>query len=126
MKFCKCGCGTEISNTATWVIGHHRKGKPNCNKTEIFTDGLVQKARPTDFIYSGDGKIWIAGKNPDWFNVNGKKQVIEFFGGLGYWHKLEDEEIRKSHFAKYGYDCLIIWESELKNPEQVISRIQNF
>ena len=26
MKFCKCGCGTPVSNTASWVKGHCRKG----------------------------------------------------------------------------------------------------
>ena len=102
------------------------------NKTESFTDSLVQNARPTDFIYSGDGKIWIAGKNPDWFNKNGKKQVIEMLGN--YWHsemltgrtKEQEEDYLKSHYAKYGYNCLIIWESELKNPDQVIEKIRNF
>jgi len=102
------------------------------NKTEIFTDSLVQKARPTDFIYSGDGKIFIAGKVPDWFNVNGKKQVIEMLGT--YWHgekvtgrtKEQEEDFLKSHYSKYGYDCLIIWESELKNPESVMEKLQEF
>lgn len=107
-----------------------QKQKPN--KTEIFTDSLIQKARPTDFIYSGDGKIFIAGKVPDWFNVNGKKQVIEMLGT--YWHGVErtgrtkeqEENYLKSHYAKYGYDCLIIWQSELKCPEKVIEKIKQF
>ena len=102
------------------------------NKTEIFTDSLVQKARPNEFIYSGDGKIFIAGKVPDWFNVNGKKQVIEMFGT--YWHgekrtgrtKEQEENRLKSHYTKYGYDCLIIWESELKDPEKVTDKIRRF
>lgn len=102
------------------------------NKTEIFTDGLVQIARPTDFIYSGAGKIFIAGKVPDWFNVNGRKQVIELFGN--YWHgesrtgrtKEQEEVFLKSHYAKYGYDCLVIWENELKSPDEVIQKIKNF
>lgn len=106
------------------------KRKPN--NTETYMDSLVQRARPTDFIYSGAGKIFIAGKVPDWFNVNGRKQVIELFGN--YWHgekrtgrtKEQEEELLKSHYSKYGYDCLVIWESELKNPIGVIDKVKNF
>jgi len=28
--------------------------------------------------------------------------------------------------GKYGYDCLIIWGSEPKNPEKVIEKIRGF
>ena len=102
------------------------------NKTEIFTDTLVKIACPEEFIYSGNGKIWIEGKNPDWFNVNGKKQVIEMLGT--YWHgekktgrtNGQEERRLKSHYAKYGYDCLIIWQSELKYQEEVIEKIRKF
>jgi hypothetical protein len=102
------------------------------NKTEIFVDSLIQQVCPIDFIYSGNGKIWIDGKNPDWFNVNGKKQVIELFGD--YWHgekitgrtKEQEEELRKSHFREYGYDCLIIWEDELKDIEKLKQKILEF
>jgi hypothetical protein len=42
-------------------------------------------------------------------------------------HKgLEDEIIRKSHFAKYGFGCLVIWESELKNPNKIVEKVRNF
>jgi len=102
------------------------------NKTEIFVDTIIQISRPTDFIYSGDGEIIIGGKNPDWFNVNGKKQIIELFGD--YWHsekitgrpKEQEEEFYKSHYKEYGYDCLIIWEYELKYPDKVRERIRSF
>jgi hypothetical protein len=102
------------------------------NKTENFMDSLVQQARSTDFIYSGDGKIFIAGKVPDWFNVNGKKQIIELFGDYYHSEKFtgrtnkQEEKQRKDHFSKYGYDCLIIWEHELKEPDKVINKIKNF
>jgi hypothetical protein len=102
------------------------------NKAEFYTDSLIQTARPTDFIYSGNGEIFIGGKCPDWFNVNGKKQVIELFGN--YFHsklvtgrtKKQEEKQRINHFAKYGYQTLIIWESELKNPDKLTQKIQNF
>jgi G:T-mismatch repair DNA endonuclease (very short patch repair protein) len=102
------------------------------NKAEFYMDSLIQTARPTDFIYSGNGEIFIGGKCPDWFNVNGKKQVIELFGN--YFHsklvtgrtKRQEEKQRLDHFAKYGYKTLVIWESELKNPDKLTQKIQNF
>jgi hypothetical protein len=94
------------------------------NKTELFIDSMIQGIKPNEFKYVGDGQIWIAGKNPDWFNINGRKQVIEYFSN--YWHKQEDENIRKKHFKKYGFDCLIIWEDELKNRELLMQKIKNF
>jgi len=94
------------------------------NKTELIVNDLIQNIKPNEFKYVGDGQIWISGKNPDWINVNGQKQVVEYFSN--YWHKKEDEEIRKSHFKKYGFDCLVIWEDELKDKESVLQKILNF
>lgn len=83
------------------------------NKTEILVTSIIETSRPNEFKYVGNGQVWIAGKCPDWINVNGKKQVIEYFSN--YWHKKEDEELRKSHFKKYGFDCLVIWQDELND-----------
>ena len=104
-----------------------RKSAKHPNKSEIFLNNIIQKIS-SDFIYSGNGKFWVAGKNPDWFNVNGKKQVIEMLGD--YWHsekltgrsKEQEEDYLKDHYAKYGYDCLIIWEHELKD-ERIIQAL---
>ena len=72
----------------------------------------------------GNGEVFIAGKVPDWININGKKQLIELFGS--YWHKPEDEEIRITHFKQFGFDTLVIWDKELKNREQLIDKIKSF
>jgi hypothetical protein len=34
--------------------------------------------------------------------------------------------VRKDHFKKYGYNCLVIWSEELKNPEKVIEKMKVF
>jgi uncharacterized Rmd1/YagE family protein len=102
------------------------------NNQEKQMDLIIQKARPLDFKFTGNGEVVIGGKNPDWFNVNGKKQVIEFFGD--YWHsekrtgraKEQEEEFFKFHYAKYGYGCLVIWSFELKNPDEILEKIKNF
>jgi len=38
----------------------------------------------------------------------------------------QEEHQRIDHFKKYGYDCLIIWEEELKSPDKVVEKIKNF
>lgn len=76
------------------------------------------------FKYVGDGKVWIAGKCPDFININGKKQFIEVFGI--YWHDIFDVARRIEHFRQYGFDTLVIWEDELSNIPKVAKRIKRF
>jgi hypothetical protein len=94
------------------------------NFKEKFLDSIIQLVRPSEFQYVGDGKVIIEGKCPDWINVNGKKQIIEFFGKR--WHKPEDEEIRSIYFAKYGYETLVVWESEIKDLDILKEKIRSF
>ena len=89
---------------------------------------LIQKTFPKEWKYVGDGKVIIDCLNPDFINCNGKKLVIELFGD--YWHSNEiahiTEEERKKRFMKYGFDMLVIWESELTNLTDVLGKIKNF
>ena len=60
------------------------------------------------------------------------KKVIEFFGE--YYHgekktgrnKEQEEKLRIDHFRKYGFDCLVIWGSELKDFTLLKGKIKNF
>jgi G:T-mismatch repair DNA endonuclease (very short patch repair protein) len=97
---------------------------PN-SKEIVLLDIIKELGLPYKFV--GDHSFWIGGKNPDFLNVNGKKKVIELFGD--YWHNLDgrmSEKERKKHFKKYGFDCLVIWEKELKDMEQVKNKIRDF
>lgn len=78
------------------------------------------------YKYVGDGSTIIGGKVPDFINNNGEKKLIEIFGD--YWHDPKDIEIRRHHFAKYGFRTLIIWEHEIKSlsEEEIISKIEWF
>lgn len=76
------------------------------------------------YKYVGDGQFILGGKNPDFLNTNGKKQLIEAFGT--YWHDVFDVAERIEHFRQYGFDTLIIWEDEMKNRDTVISKIKKF
>lgn len=57
-------------------------------------------------------------------NINGKKQFIELYGD--YWHKGQDPQERIDFFRQYGFNTLIIWESELGEPEKVLARLKIF
>ena len=51
-----------------------------------------------------------------------------------YWHSMKitgisdiiHERKRRLHFKKYKYECLIIWEHELKNFKPLVRKIRNF
>ena len=94
------------------------------NKAEIYIGRVLENLYPGEWKYVGDGQLVIAGKNPDFVNVNGKKQIIELFGD--YWHKGDIPEERISLFSQFGYKTLIIWERELKNPVELVARISEF
>jgi hypothetical protein len=83
--------------------------KPNKKEAQLMI--LLNDLFPHDYKYTGDGKIIIGGKCPDFTNVNGQKKLVELFGD--YWHKGEDPSDRINHFLRYGYYTLVIWEREL-------------
>lgn len=110
---------------------NNRPTKPEKN-LQIVLDFL----KDTSFIYTGDGTFWINRKNPDFVDKKNKK-IIEIFGD--YYHsekfrrnngdfKNNDEHIKEriNHFKESGYDCIVIWEHETFNFEQVIEKIKFF
>lgn len=72
---------------------------------------MLQSICPGEFKYVGDNGFILGKKCPDFKHVN-KKKLIEIFGD--FWHKEEDAEKKINYFKKYGYECLVIWESEIK------------
>jgi G:T-mismatch repair DNA endonuclease (very short patch repair protein) len=103
-------------------------------KSELILDKIIHKIT-SEFKYNGDfsqGMV-IGGRIPDWINCNGKKQVIEMFGvafhsslirkDISYW-KTEPGTIQ--HYKKYGFNCLVVWDYELKNLTEVEEKIKNF
>ena len=106
------------------------------NKPEEIILHLLSEMK-LNFEYSGNYKVWINGKNPDFIDKNNKK-IIEYFGsyhhGLDYrkikYNDLdtneEHAEKRIKHFENSGYCCLVIWEDEMKQIEKVKNRISKF
>ena len=97
---------------AAWSI------KPT--KPELALAKLILELK-LPYSYVGDGEFILAGKCPDFLNMDGQKKLIEIYGN--YWHRNDNPQERIDLFAKYGYDTLIIWESELKNLDEVKEKI---
>ena len=94
------------------------------NKEEKRLESILNKFFPNEYKYVGDGEFILAGKCPDFVNVNGKKKIIELYGE--YWHRNDDPQDRIDLFKQYGYDTLVIWERELKEIKFLEEKIQIF
>lgn len=75
-------------------------------------EALLNYYCPKQYRYTGDGSFAIGNLHPDFTNCDGQKKVIEVYGD--YWHRGENPQDRISAFAKLNYNCLVIWEHELK------------
>lgn len=106
--------------------------EPNKSERELIE--LMKKNR-FPFKYVGDGKVVIDGQVPDFIATNGSKRVIELFGAP--WHdpnhskKIKvkpsrTEAAKRKFYAQHGYDCLIIWDNELKDEVGVMKKIKVF
>lgn len=94
------------------------------NKPESLLVKLATIACPNEYQFTGDGTVTIDGMRPDLFNINNKKKVILMHGD--YWHKDEDPQVVIDRYFEFGYDCLIVWEHELEDHENIIARIREF
>lgn|GEM_PF-2965884 len=83
------------------------------------------------YKYVGDGYTFIAGRCPDFFNIDGQKVVVEVFSR--WWHDpLKNKRVKPqhteaatlAHYAQYGFKCIIIWEEELSNKEAVAVKLK--
>jgi very-short-patch-repair endonuclease len=115
----------------SWAIRFHKKPGPLEQKLiEIINSNNLP------FKYTGNLSTWVGStigvKNPDFMSSVGKKQVIELLGE--YWHQKrpnirfhQTAEGTKEHYQKAGFNCLIIWDYEIKkDPQQVLQKIKAF
>lgn len=108
-------------NVRKWIKSNNIK--PNKKEIELFE--ILTTFLPNEYGINVKGNILILdGKIPDFVHINGKKKIIEHFGD--YWHRNDDPNLRKNLFKSYGYETLIIWESELKNKTKLKNRIEVF
>lgn len=104
------------------------------NKGERYLLDILNQIYPNDWLFSGHGDVLVNGKKPD-FTHKTKKLLIEMFGcyfhsckvcGLTFKDHRESDKERIEFFKKFDYDCLILWEHELKDVETLKSKIINF
>lgn len=100
------------------------------NKSELYLLNILRSLFPNEYKFVGDFSFVIDGKNPDFININGQKKLIELFGD--YWHdpkkfpEIQTPEERIKYFKRYGFNTLIIWESELRNLDSLESKLKEF
>lgn len=136
MHFCRCGCGKLCQSN--YILGHNTKdnwknpeyAKKVMHRREMskpeneFNKMIVENCFP--YIYTGNVSnktVVIGGKIPD-FTHETEKKVIEIWGN--FFHKGQNPQDRIDYFGKYGYDCLIIWASELHNRLDVFHKVRKF
>jgi len=101
--------------------------KSQSSKVELEIYKIINIACPNQYIHNSKTKdILIDHKRPDFINTINPKKLIEFFGH--YWHNDEDETERLNMFKKYGYDTLVIWDTDFKNKsvEELITKIRKY
>lgn len=113
-------CWADDSFVQKQMIARHVKQNKKERELQRFLDAIL----PNEYKFVGDGEFIIAGKCPDFVNINGKKKIIELFGL--YWHRNDNPQDRIDLFKQYGYDTLIIWENELNSPEDLINALLQF
>ena len=100
------------------------KSREAPNKAEKYLADLLEQYYPHEWKFVGGGDVVIAGKIPDFININGHKRIIELYGEL--WHTEEEAIQRIQTFKDYGYSTLIIWGKELKNVATLLDKVKSF
>jgi G:T-mismatch repair DNA endonuclease (very short patch repair protein) len=94
------------------------------NVPESIVKEILDKNYPGKYEYIGNGRYVIGIYCPDFIYYK-KNKIIEVFGD--YWHRNSNPQKRIDYFASFGFECLIIWEKEIKtNIESVTEKIKNF
>ena len=115
----------ERSNRVKKMHEAARRTKKAPNKPEALLNELLNTYWPNQWKFVGNGQLIIDNLNPDFANINGRKQLIELFGT--YWHKGQNPQDRIDRFAKFGYNCMVIWEHEIKSDfSSVVARVATF
>jgi hypothetical protein len=120
----------EYKERVVMAILKGRAMRPTIPEIKLYD--ILQRYYPNQWIYNGDssGDVIIGGLVPDFVNVNGKKQVIELFGV--YFHtpskyikvsSLRTEDCRVAKFKEYGFDCIVIWDKDLRDENIVLSKL---
>ena len=87
------------------------------NKLETAVQAFLNEWFPGSWVYN-DGAVILDRLVPDFVCVKHQHLLLEVFGD--YWHAGEDPDERKDRYARLGYDCVVVWESEFKHDPFVL------
>ena len=93
------------------------------NRAERKLNRILAEVCPGEFELNVEGTAIIGNKIPDFVEVNGNR-LIELYGD--YWHQGEDPQDRMDFFRTFGYETLVVWESELSSESELVQRIRRF
>jgi len=113
--------GLDFAKRTRKTMGFNKRIKKT--SIEVKTEKIIN-ALKLPYKFTGLGTVWIENMNPDFFNINGEKKVIEVLGS--YWHNKEETKQRANNYKKYGYRMLSIWDYELENEVKVSNKILKF
>ena len=99
------------------------RGIPRPNGAELKLLNLLNRVLPGEYAYN-NGWFILAYRIPDFPNINGRKKLIELYGN--WYHRNSNPKKRINLFRKFGYNTLIIWESELKDEETIELKVKEF
>ena len=77
-----------------------------------------------EFKYVGNGDLNIGGKNPDFVSIKDDHKLIEIWGK--HFKEGRNPQDLIDFYKVRGYQCIIIWASELRYPENVVAKVKNF
>ncbi|KKM76564.1 hypothetical protein LCGC14_1378930 [marine sediment metagenome] len=107
------------------MLGNHRKP----TEPEWLLGFCLERRFPKEWAYNGDGNkgLIVGGKTPDFININGKKAVIEVFGSYHHdtdiFPNKETPRELMAHYAELGFDCLVLWDYECYDSEELVQRV---
>lgn len=135
-KYCSNHCagkariGTKMSPEARakklkwWPSLSPERQREHARKATCTNTPTAPEARLIDICdrasiplrFVGDGALWITTgttqANPDFVRADGLHQCVEVFGN--HWHKPEEEEGRKEQLSGAGWECLVLWELDMR------------
>jgi len=132
--------GVSYSMKRTWkdpeYVQHWSEGMSRAmsrvsrgpNDSELQLQSILDKHFPSEWKYVGNGQARFGNRNPDFINVNGRKQVIEMFGL--YWHDPDlfpnrpTEGELVAHYKKFGIDCVVIWEYDIFDEDEIVRKVK--
>jgi len=129
LRFCSRSCSMKHVHNIPGYWKHvikktlQKRGK---NHHEYYLNLLIKKVAPQKFEFTGDGKLLLGLRCPDWTSDSLKK-IIEYRGRPRNpdTNSLSEDELIE-YYMKYGYETLMLHADDFKKPKLAIKKIRDF